>query len=70
MKKLGIALIIVGIVVALITGISFFTKKKVLDVGKVEITKDEKHTASWSPLWGVGIIVVGGVLVMFGKKDL
>lgn len=70
MRKLGIALIIIGIVVALITGISFFTKKKVLDVGKIEVTKDEKHSASWSPLWGVGIIVLGGVLVMFGKKDI
>lgn len=70
MRKLGIALIIIGIVLTLITSINFFTKKKVLDVGKIEVTKDEKRSASWSPLWGVGIIVIGGVLVMFGKKDL
>lgn len=68
MKKAGIALIIIGLIITLITGVSFFTKEKVLDVGKVEITKDKKHTATWSPLWGVGIMVVGGALILFGKR--
>ena len=62
-------LIAIGLVVTIIAGISFFTKEKVVDIGKIEITKDKKHTASWSPLWGVGIMVVGGVLVLSGKKS-
>lgn len=68
MRKAGIVLLIIGLVVTLITGVSFFTKEKVLDVGKIEITKDEKHTATWSPLWGVGIMVIGGALILFNKK--
>lgn len=70
MKKIGIALIIIGLVVAIFTGVSFFTKEKVLDVGQIEVTKNEKHTATWSPLWGVGIMVVGAVLVLAGRKNV
>ncbi|NJK97411.1 MAG: hypothetical protein HC905_23105 [Bacteroidales bacterium] len=68
MKKLGIALIVIGLVVTIFTGVSFITKKKVLDIGKVEITKDEKHNANWSPYVGVGIIVLGGVILLFAKR--
>jgi Ca2+/H+ antiporter len=68
MKKAGIVLLIIGLVVTLVTGVSFFTKEKVVDIGKVEITKDKKHTASWSPLWGVGIMVLGGALILLNKK--
>jgi hypothetical protein len=68
MKRAGIILIIIGLVVTIITGVSFFTKEKVLDLGKVEVTKNEKHTATWSPLWGVGIMLFGGALVLFGKR--
>lgn len=68
MKKIGIVLLVIGLIITIITGISFFTKEKVLDVGNIEITKDEKHTATWSPLWGVGIMVIGGALILFNKK--
>lgn len=70
MKKAGMVLLIIGLVVTIITSVSFFTKEKVLDIGKVEVTKNEKHTASWSPLWGVGIMVLGGALLLFGKRTL
>jgi hypothetical protein len=68
MRKAGLILIAVGLVITIITGISFFTKEKVVDIGKIEITKDKKHTATWSPLWGVGVMVVGAVLVLSGRK--
>ena len=68
MRKAGLFLVIVGLIVTIITSISFFTKEKVLDVGEIEITKNEKHTASWSPLWGVGIMILGGALILFDKR--
>lgn len=70
MRRAGLILLVIGLIVTIITSVSFFTKEKVLDVGKIEITKDEKHTAAWSPLWGVGIMVVGGALMLFGKRNL
>lgn len=68
MRKAGLFLVIVGLIITIITSISFFTKEKVLDVGEIEISKKEKHTASWSPLWGVGIMVLGGALILFDKR--
>lgn len=68
MKTLGIALLIIGLVVTLYAGFGFVTKEKVVDVGSVEITKDEKHTANWSPFVGIGIMVVGAVILLAGRR--
>lgn len=68
MKNLGIVLIVLGIVMMLITGFNFVTKKKVVDLGPVEINKEEKHPVQWSPIIG-GILLVGGIVVVaVGKK--
>jgi Ca2+/H+ antiporter len=69
MKRAGIILLVIGLVITLVTGISFFTKEKVVDLGKVEISKKEKHTATWSPMWGVGIMVLGGAFILLGKRN-
>jgi LPXTG-motif cell wall-anchored protein len=50
------------------TGFNYVTREKVIDIGSVEITADKEHTASWSPLIGIGVIVVGGAVLLFGKK--
>ena len=70
MRKAGLILIAIGLVITIITGISFFTKEKVVDIGKIEVTKDKEHTATWSPLWGVGVMVVGAVLVLSSRKTV
>ena len=68
MKNLGIVLIVLGIVMMLITGFNFVTKKKVVDLGPVEINKEENHPVQWSPIIG-GILLVGGIVVVaVGKK--
>lgn len=68
MKNFGILLILVGIVMMLITGFNFVTKKKVVDIGPLEINKEENHPVQWSPIIG-GILLVGGVVVFVtGKK--
>lgn len=68
MKNLGIALIVIGLVMALVTGFSFVTKEKVLDVGPVEINKEEKHPVKWSPIVGVGILVAGVLIFATNRK--
>lgn len=68
MKNLGIVLIVLGLIMMLITGFNFVTKKKVVDLGPVEINKEESHPVQWSPIVG-GILLVGGIVVMaVGKK--
>lgn len=68
MKNLGIVLVVIGIIMMLITGFNFVTKKKVVDLGPVEINKEENHPVQWSPIIG-GILLVGGIVIIaVGKK--
>ncbi len=69
MRPLGLILIVAGIVMMVITGFNIVTKKKVVDLGPVEINKEEKTPISWSPIVG-GILLVAGaaVLIVDNKK--
>ena len=68
MKVFGIVLIVAGVLLTIFTGFKVFTKKKVLDVGKLEITRDEPHNFDWSPFVGVGVIVAGGIVLAVSLK--
>ena len=68
-KKAGIAIIAVGLLFTIITGFKYFTREKVLDIGSLKITASEPHRINWSPLLGVGIMIVGGAVLVFGKKN-
>lgn len=68
MKNVGIVLVVLGIIMMLITGFNLVTKKKVVDLGPIEINKEEKHPIQWSPIVG-GILLVGGIVIIAtGKK--
>jgi uncharacterized membrane protein YidH (DUF202 family) len=69
MKRLGIILIIIGLVLTLVTGFKFFTKEKVVDLGNVEVNRNEAHKVNWSPYVGIGIIVVGGIMVIVSRRN-
>ena len=68
MKKAGIAIIIVGLLLTVITAFTFFTREKVVDIGKVEITANKRHHVAWSPLIGVAVMGVGGVVLLVSSK--
>ncbi|MCF8256378.1 MAG: hypothetical protein K9J06_02430 [Flavobacteriales bacterium] len=68
MKNTGIALLIIGLVITLFTGFSFFTKEKVVDIGAIEITRDRKHNMAWSPFVGIAVMVIGGGLMIYSAK--
>ena len=65
----GIVLIILGIFSFAYQGISFTTQKKVVDVGPIHATKDEKHTVPLTPVLG-GLLLAGGViLILSGSRS-
>jgi hypothetical protein len=65
----GIVLIILGILSFAYQGISVTTQKKVVDVGPIHATKDEKHTLPLPPVLG-GLLLIGGVaLLLTGQRS-
>jgi hypothetical protein len=70
MKNLGISLLVIGLIMTVFTGFNIVTKKKVVDLGAVEIRTEEKTPIYWSPVTG-GILAVAGALIMIlGKKKI
>lgn len=69
MKLIGIILIAVGALVLAYKGFTYTTHKKVLDLGPLEVSKEEKHTVPYSPILG-GIAIVGGIVIvaMSGRR--
>jgi len=66
-RTIGIVLVVIGLVMMIYTGFTYVTKEKVVDVGPIEINKEEKHPVSWSPIIG-GILLVGGIVLMATNK--
>jgi hypothetical protein len=67
MRTLAIILIVIGGVMTVFTGFNLVTKKKVADIGPVEINKTEKTPVYWSPVTGA-ILLVAGIIVLATSK--
>jgi len=68
MKTAGIVILILGLIFMFYTGFNFVTKKKVVEIGNLEITRDKNHFVTWSPIAGVILIVIGGGLYFYASK--
>lgn len=68
MKTTGIIIILVGLALTLFSAFTIFTKEKVVEVGKVEITRNKPHHLNWSPIIGIVVIGIGGGLVWYSYK--
>ena len=63
MKVFGIILLVIGIAMIIIRGISVPTKKKVVDLGPVEINKTENKYVGW-PTYAGAIVAIGGLIIL------
>jgi hypothetical protein len=68
MKILGIILIVTGVLMCVFTSFSFTKEKKVVDLGPLEINKQEDHTIGWPVYAGIGVGIFGIALVAMDKK--
>ena len=68
MKKAGILIVILGLVLTIFTAITFFTREKIVDIGSLKITANKPHHVSWSPLIGIAVMGVGGVVILVASK--
>ncbi|SDC83396.1 hypothetical protein [Williamwhitmania taraxaci] len=68
MKKVGIIIMAIGLAITLITGFSYVTREKVVDLGEIQVSKNKNHNVAWSPIAGIVVMVVGGGIFLFGLK--
>lgn len=68
MKKTGIALLVIGLIMTIFTGFTLITKEEVVDLDPVEINKDEKTPIYWSPITGGVLAAAGLVVLLIGRS--
>ena len=67
-KVVGVLLLVAGVLILVYGGFSYTKENTAVKVGPVELSVKEKETVNF-PVWaGVGAIVVGGLLLVFGGK--
>jgi uncharacterized membrane protein HdeD (DUF308 family) len=65
---LGITLVVLGVIALAYQGLTYTTQKKVVDIGPIQATKEERHTIPLPPILGVLALVGGIVVVISGRR--
>jgi drug/metabolite transporter (DMT)-like permease len=68
MRIIGIVLIVVGILALAYQGITYTTHKKVLDIGPIQATKEERNTIPIPPILGALALIGGVVILAFDRR--
>jgi uncharacterized membrane protein YidH (DUF202 family) len=68
MKSIGKVVFAAGILVTVFAGFRFITKEKVVDIGSLEITQNKSHLLNWSPMLGIGLMIVGLIILLTNKN--
>jgi hypothetical protein len=67
-KLVGIVLIVLGALALAYQGITYTTREKVLDIGPIEATKEERKTVPLPPVVGAVALVGGIALLLSGRR--
>ena len=70
MKKVGTTIFAIGLLITLFTGLKFATKEKEVDVGKLHIERRENKLLVWSPMIGVVVMIIGGLIHIAGSRKV
>jgi hypothetical protein len=62
-KVIAVLLIVLGLVALAYGGITMTTRDKVVDLGPVEVTQEEKHRLPLPPVVG-GVAVAAGIILL------
>jgi hypothetical protein len=64
----GLALIVLGIISLAYQGIPYTTQKKIVDIGSIHATKNEKKTIPAPPLLGCATLIGSVALIVFSSR--
>jgi hypothetical protein len=68
-RTIGVVLIALGLIGIIWGGVTYTTREKVVDVGPIHASRDERHTIPLPPIAGAVSLIGGIVLLVAGKKD-
>ena len=60
---IGIALLFVGVLALAYQGFSYSVPKKAVDLGPIQVTRQERHTVPLPPILGA-LALIGGIAVL------
>lgn len=67
---IGMVLIVLGAVGLIYGGITYTSKKNIVDLGSIEVHVDEKKEISLPPIFG-GVAVAAGIVLLFvGRRGM
>ncbi|MFA9372439.1 MAG: hypothetical protein ACERIH_12080 [Labilibaculum antarcticum] len=67
-KKAGLIILLIGVVMTIFTTFSFFTKENVINMGDIQITRNQHHNLEWSPFIGLAVIGLGGIVIVLATR--
>ena len=67
-RFLGMLLVVFGLFMLLVGGISFLDRDKLVDVGSIEVHRTEREHLRFSPLLGGAAIVAGAILLLAAPR--
>ena len=66
---IGVVLVILGIVGLVVQNVKFTETKKVVDIGSLHVTSEEKHNIPIPTIAGIAAIVAGLGLVIVSRRQ-
>lgn len=64
----GLVVIALGIAGLLLGRFSYTTQEKVIDLGSITASVDERHNVQVPDILGIGAILAGSLLLYLGRK--
>jgi hypothetical protein len=66
-KTLGITLIALRLIGLAWGGFTYTTREKIVDIGPIRASRDEKHNVPLPPIAGA-VAIIGGVVLLLARR--